>query len=275
MEMIQKLTPAFGALYRAEGAERVDAERLVELTEEHQVLAVRGARFDIDAYTALARDMGEIVVHPYVKSPPDYPGLMHVIKEPSDKINFGGGWHTDMSFLEKPIGLTMLHAIEIPAVGGDTLFASQVHALDLMSDGMRGLLGKINCVHSAEGEYGSRKHSGAKRSAMDIDIGSEFPTYLHPALRRHPRNQRDALYVNGAFVRRFEGMSRGESMPLLKQVVRMGTREEVTLRWRWEPGDLLIWDNRQVQHFAINDYQGHRRAMMRYTLAGESVQAGI
>ena len=175
-----------------------------------------------------------------------------------------------MSFLKEPALGSILHSIEVPAYGGDTLFASQYRAYDALSDGMKEMLDGMVAIHTAEREYGQGGNSAMKRSSMDIDnANDDVPKFEHPVVRTHPETGRKALYVNMAFTMYFKNMTRRESRPLLNFLFDHCTQEQFTCRFRWTPGAVAFWDNRCVQHFALNDYHGQRRHMRRVTINGD------
>ena len=220
----------------------------------------RDQKLTEESHIAFGRRFGSLNVHPYVKGMNDHPEIMEIVKEPEEKLNFGGGWHSDMSFLEEPA----------PAYGGDTLFASQYRAYDALSDGMKEMLDGMTAIHTAEREYGQTGVSAASRSSMNIDkAGDDVPKFEHPVVRTHPETGRKALYVNMAFTMYFKNMTRRESRPLLNFLFEHCTQEQFTCRFRWTPGAVAFWDNRSVQHFALNDYHGQRRHMRRVTINGD------
>ncbi len=237
---------------------------------DHQVIFFRDQKVTPEQQKAFGRRFGSLNVHPYVKGMDDHPEVMEIIKEPEDKINFGGGWHSDMSFQEKPALGSVLYGLEVPEFGGDTLFASQYTAYDALSDAMKDLLDGLYAVHTAEREYSAQGNSAQKRESMAIEqAGNDVPAYEHPVVRTHPETGRKALYVNGAFTMRFKGMSKRESRPLLDFLVDHCAQEQFTCRFRWQNGSIAFWDNRCVQHFALNDYHGQRRHMRRVTINGD------
>lgn len=237
---------------------------------DHQVIFFRNQKITHDQHKGFARRFGTLNIHPYVKGMDQHPEIMQIVKEPSDKVNFGGGWHTDMSFLEEPALGSLLYAKEVPSFGGDTLWANQYLAYETLSDGMKEMLAPLKAVHTAKGEYSERGQSAQKRNAMDIKTaGDDVPSFEHPVVRTHPETGRKALYVNLAFTEKFVGMTRRESLPLLKFLFDHCTQEGFTCRFRWSAGALAFWDNRCAQHFALNDYQGQRRHMERVTVNGD------
>ncbi len=239
---------------------------------KHHVIFFRGQTLTPEQHMAFGRRFGTLNIHPYVKGMAAHPEVMEIIKEPSDRINFGGGWHSDMSFLEEPALGSMLHALEVPEVGGDTLFASQYAAWDVLSEGLKATLAPLVAIHSAAVEYGAGGHSSAKRASMDSEVtGDDVPEFEHPVVRTHPETGRKGLYINPAFTMRFKGWTRKESKPLLDYLFEASRREAFTCRFRWTPGALAFWDNRCVWHYALNDYHGQRRHMRRVTINGGKV----
>lgn len=240
---------------------------------KHHVIFFRDQSLTPEQHIAFGKKFGTLNIHPYVKGMAGYPEILEIIREPSDRINFGGGWHSDMSFLEEPALGSILHAQEVPDVGGDTLFASQYAAWDVLSEGLKETLMRLTAIHSAAEEYGAGGHSSAKRASMDSEVtGEDVPEYEHPVVRTHPETGRKGLYVNPAFTLRFKGWTKKESRPLLDYLFEVSKREAFTCRIRWTPGALAFWDNRCVWHYALNDYHGQRRHMRRVTVNGDKVR---
>ena len=234
---------------------------------EHQVIFFRDQRLTPERQVAFGRRFGPLNIHPYVKGMESHPEVMEVLKEPADKTNFGGGWHSDMSFLERPAIGSILYAVELPEWGGDTLFSSQVAAYEALSAGMKATLEGLRAVHSAGREYSAQGHSAQKRASMSVvEAEGAVGEYVHPVVLVHPESGRRALYVNPAFTMRFEGWTKRESRPLLDFLFEHCRYEGYTCRFNWRPGSVAFWDNRQVWHFALNDYPGQRRHMRRVTV---------
>jgi taurine dioxygenase len=234
---------------------------------EHQVIFFRDQALTPEQQLAFGRRFGPLNIHPYVKGMADHPEVMEIIKEPSDRINFGGGWHSDMSFLEAPSIGSILYAVSTPDYGGDTLFASQAAAFEALSPGLQKTLEGLSAVHSAGREYAPTGASAQKRGSMQIaEAEGAVGEYVHPMVKVHPETGRKALYVNPAFTMRIEGWSRRESKALLDYLFEHSRFEAFTCRFSWKPGSVAFWDNRSVWHFALNDYPGQRRHMRRVTV---------
>jgi taurine dioxygenase len=233
----------------------------------HQVIFFRDQTLTPQQQLAFGRRFGPLNIHPYVAGMDDHPEVMEIIKEPTDRINFGGGWHSDMSFLETPAIGSILYAVQVPDFGGDTLFASQAAAFEALSPGLQKTLEGLNAIHSAEREYAPTGASAQKRESMKIsDAEGMAGRFAHPMVKVHPETGCKALYVNPAFTMNIEGWSRRESKPLLDYLFEHSRKEAFTCRFSWRPGSIAFWDNRSVWHYALNDYHGQRRHMRRVTV---------
>jgi taurine dioxygenase len=268
---VRKVAGALGAeINGVDLAEDLPDRTIAEIRAaliEHQVIFFRDQSLTPEQQVRFGRRFGPLNIHPYVAGMAGHPEVMEVVKEPTDKLNFGGGWHSDMSFLEKPSVGSILYAVETPAWGGDTLFASQVAAYEALTPAFRAMLETLRCVHSANREYSAQGASAQKRGSMKVaeaeGLAGEF---VHPLVLAHPESGRKALYVNPAFTMRIEGWGRRESKALLDFLFEHSRYEAFTCRFNWRPGSVAFWDNRQVWHFALNDYPGQRRHMRRVTV---------
>ncbi|MSO76695.1 MAG: taurine dioxygenase [Alphaproteobacteria bacterium] len=209
---------------------------------------------------------------PFVNPWDAHPEMIRVVKEAGDRgvRNFGGSWHSDLSYLPAPALGSALYAVEVPVHGGDTLWASMGAAYAALSDGMRRLLAGLAAVHSPTAAYGSRgRYVDQRLAGMAFDTSDQPDREtVHPVVIAHPATGRKCLFVNGGYTIRFAGQTEAESKPLLDYLNAHAVRPEFTCRFRWSSGTLAVWDNRCTQHFAINDYDGSRREMRRTTIAG-------
>lgn len=233
---------------------------------EHVVIFFRGQKLTPQQQLAFAKRFGEPVEYPQLKGLPETPLITPVIKLEHERVNFGGIWHSDTTYLERPPMASMLYAIEIPPYGGDTLFANQYLAYETLSSTCRGLLDGLVGVNSSLKADASRTREDRLRAA---GVESKVLVGEHPVVRTHPETGRKALYVNVGHTTHFKGLTEEESRPLLEFLFRHQVRPEFTCRFRWEPGSAALWDNRCAQHNPVNDYHGFRRIMHRVTLAGE------
>ena len=269
---VVRLAGALGAeIHGVDLARPLDNQQASEIRRawlEHQVIFFRDQALDSRSFMRFARTMGQPIEYPFVKGLPDFPEIIEVKKLEHERVNFGGLWHTDTSYLEQPPSGTMLLAREVPPFGGDTEFASLYAAYDALSDGLKRTLGQLDAVNtSAKADVTRTREDRIKSDGRD-DGRTEYVSE-HPVVRTHPETGRRALYVNGAHTERFAGWTEEESTPLLAWLYRHQTRAEFTCRFAWRPGSLALWDNRCVLHNPINDYHGYRRVMHRITLAGD------
>ena len=232
---------------------------------DHQVIVFRDQALDLDAYLAFAKRWGKIAIYPYMKGLESHPEILQIVKSETDTYAFGNAWHTDSSFLPIPPKVTMLHAIEVPPAGGDTLFANQFAAYEALSEGMRNLLAPLRGLY--RGDQPTKRFSEVKDMSRR-DPGEELVHAYHPVVRTHPDNGRKALYVGHHLVQ-FEGMTGEESRPLIDFLNDHATRPEFICRVAWRPDSITIWDNRSTLHYAVDDYSGHRRRMNRIIVEAE------
>lgn len=250
-------------------AERVDV--LHTLLDEHLMVVLPDQRLDLDDLERFTDELGGRDVTPYVTPVAGRPYVIRVIKEPADELNFANAWHSDLSYLPEPPAYTVLHAWDVPAFGGDTMWANQYLAYDTLPRDLRDQLLTLRATHSAGMAYGTGGYleQVAHRSSMAIEPSDDaYQVQTHPVVIRHPRTGRLALYVNPVYTTGIEGMEPLEAMALLQRLFQHSVHPNFTCRWRWRPGDLAIWDNRTTQHFAINDYTGQRREMYRTSVRG-------
>jgi taurine dioxygenase len=273
MLSVQRVSGALGALITGvDLREPLSAGLAAEIRAvllEHQVIFFRNQPLSPAQYLAFARAMGEPVEYPFVKGLPDFPEIIEVKKLEHERTNFGGIWHTDTAYLERPPMGSMLLAREIPPYGGDTLFANQVMALDALSPTLRGVLEGLRGVNSSAKADVSRTREDRIKGGDGRDDARKEYVAEHPVVRTHPETGRKSLYVNVAHTVRFAGMTEEESAPLLRYLHEVQIRPEFTCRFAWEPGSIAFWDNRCALHNPVNDYHGFRRVMHRITLAGD------
>jgi len=245
---------------------------ITDLFARHGLLFFRGQNLGEDDHIALAERFGSINVNRFFPKNTERPEIAVVRKEPHQRGNIGGGWHTDHSYDVEPALGSILVARELPSSGGDTWFVNTADAFDRLPERLKRKLRGMNAVHSAKHIFGSRgailrKLSGADET-YNADLADAMDDVVHPVVITHPLSGRESLYVNPAFTIRFEGQRLLTSLPLLAYLYLHATRRRHVARFRWQPGSVAIWDNRATWHFARNDYPGQRRVMHRITLDG-------
>src|SRR5690349_15830835 len=219
---------------------------------EHLVICIRGqAAVTPDEHVAFARAWGEIVPHPYVPPIEGHPEMIRIY----DPNPLTETWHADFTYEQDPPSVSMLLARVIPAYGGDTMFSNAYRVFDDLSDGLKESLRGMRALHQGT------------QLAMSKGLSLEEITTVHPVVARHPETGRELLNVNGAYVKHLDGWTVEESAVLLPYLYGRFAHPEYTYRHRWQVGDLLIWDNRCVQHRAVADTDGQERDLHRVTVA--------
>jgi taurine dioxygenase len=235
----------------------------------YSVIFFRDQNLTPPQHIALAERWGAINVNRFFKPLDGYPQIAQVIKEANQKENIGGTWHTDHSYDLIPAMGSILCAREVPAVGGDTLFSSMYLAYQALSEDMKKMLADLKAWHSSRHAFGySVTDSEHFEDGRLANPGQATQDALHPVVLTHPLTGRKALYVNADFTVRFDNWTVEESQPILDLLYAHGARQEFTCRFHWEPDSIAFWDNRATWHYAMNDYQGHRRIMHRITVEG-------
>lgn len=235
---------------------------------DHLVIFFRNQNLTPARFLAFANRFGEVAEYPFVKGLPDYPEVVEVKKLEHERVNFGGIWHSDTTYLDKPPMASLLLARQVPSIGGDTLFANMYLAYETLSDGMRSLLDGLRAVNTSAKADVSRTREDPIAASPNVMSRRVYESE-HPVVRTHPETGRKSLYVNIAHTMRFRNMTEQESAPLLNFLFQHQVRPEFTCRFHWQPGSIAFWDNRATQHNPINDYHGYRRVMHRITLAGD------
>jgi len=254
----------------------IGAEVVAELRRalaEHCVIFLRDKDLPPEQQKAFARHFGLPAQTPFIQPLEGHPEMMRIVREADEKKkqNFGGRWHSDMTFSPEPVLGTCLYARESPAVGGDTIWTNQMLAFEALSPALQRTLEGLRVMHSAKRSYGPQgAYADDDLKSMRIKASEEaLKEQAHPCIRTHPESGRSILFVNWVYAIRFEGMTEEESAPLLDFLNRHSQRPEFQIRFRWRKGSLALWDNRSTQHIAVNDYAGYRRVMDRVTIAGD------
>ena len=242
---------------------------------QYGVLFFRDQQLTPEAHIELAQHWGKININRFFTPVENYPQIAEVRKEPDQKYNVGGGWHTDHSYDQIPALGSLLYAKEVPSHGGDTLFAGCGVAFDNLSEGMKDTLRSLRAVHSSRHVFGESASVPNDMSDMFGNADQATQDAVHPVVIRHPLSGREILYVNPGFTTHIEGWTVQESAPLLQFLYGHIARPEHNCRFHWQPGALAFWDNRATWHFAVNDYHGERRLMHRITVEGEALTAAL
>jgi taurine dioxygenase len=273
---VRPLAGALGAEVRGvDLSQPLDKKTSADLNQaflDHLVLSFPGQSMNPTSLLKLTQNLGGVGETPYLTGLEDISDVVPIIKEANEKsaLTFGSGWHTDFTFQATPPSKTILYAVEVPPAGGDTLYTNLYLAYDALSDGMKDLLNGMTAMHSAIKSYGPNATLKDQMESMTINNATSVPDLMeHPVIRTHPETGKKALWVNPVYTIRFKNMTEAESAPILKYLNDLIINPSFTCRVAWQAGTLTMWDNRCTQHCATSDYHGHRREMLRTTVAGD------
>lgn len=238
---------------------------------EHKVLAFADQAMDDDALERFTLAMGKFGEDPFFDPIEGRQNIAAILREADETTPlFADNWHSDWSFLAKPPSATCLLAIEIPPVGGDTLFSNQAAAFAAMDDARKEELRAITAIHSARRGYAPDGLYGDKDEGRSMAIKpskAAMATQTHPLIKAHPETGEEVLFCSIGYTIGFEGYSDEEAMALLIELHQWSEQERFQYRHKWEPGMLVMWDNRCLNHRATGGYEGYRRELHRTTIA--------
>ena len=247
---VRPLSGALGAEVRGVDVANLDDDGFAAvhaLLTRYSAIALHGQEnLTDDGLRQFGMRWGKLDVHGYSRTVPGYDDVLLIYSDAKHR-SAAEGWHSDVSWKAIPPKISMLHARQVPSVGGDTFFASQYAAYDDLSAPMKAFLEPLDAQHDGRN--------------FDIDLIRRPAT--HPVVIRHPETGRKALYANGGFTRRIPSLPAGESGAILDFLHKHSTRERYQARVHYEPGTLALWDNRCVQHSAVSDFGGEVREMHR------------
>jgi len=268
---ILPLTPTIGAevegidLSRPLDASTVSALRRALL--DWKVLFFRDQDITTDQHLAFARNFGDLEVHPFAPQKPGYPEVLAITHDANSRGK-ENTWHSDVTWRLEPSLGSILRALEIPPVGGDTLFADMYAAYDGLKDEVKAKVeGKVAVHDFVNFRKGMRKRGVSEEEIAAFD--RQYPKVEHPVIRTHPETGRKAIYVNAGFTQHIVGMEKAESDALLAHLYAQAAIPEYQCRFRWTKNAIAFWDNRASQHYAASDYFPAVRRMERVTVVGD------
>ena len=207
---------------------------------------------------------GNLHSHPAAPTMEGYPEIFEIHAHKNSKIANGEFWHSDVSCdSEPPLG-TMLQLQILPESGGDTMFSNMNQAYEKLSDPFKIFLCSLKALHESEHIYRGRY---SDRGVADHKIS--YPKAIHPIVRTHPETKKKSLFVNRTFTTRIEGLSIFESDRILDFLFAHCESLEFQIRYKWQPFDMVFWDNRCAMHRAIWDYWPMERKGRRVTIKGD------
>jgi taurine dioxygenase len=230
----------------------------------HKVLFFRGQSLSDHEQERFSRLFGDQVPHPTVRSAGDTSALLNL----DSKEARANSWHTDVTFVADFPKISILRGVVIPPYGGDTVWANTATAYEDLPAPLKQLADNLWAVHSNLYDYVAPRHAteAALKRYREEFTAQEYETE-HPLVHVHPETGERALLL-GHFVKHFKGVSSADSKHLFQLFHQRITDLNNTVRWRWQAGDVAIWDNRATQHIAVNDYGDAERVVRRTTLAG-------
>lgn len=244
----------------------LEDEMIAELRRallEYKVIFFRDQPITGEQHIALARRFGDLEVHPFLPANPELPELVRFTKD-AETGGYENGWHSDVTWRETPSMGAILHAIEVPASGGDTLFCDMAAAYDGLSEEMKQRIDGLTAVNDYALAFGHGLDEAGR-----AEMNATFPPVEHPMVRTHPETGRKLVYVNAYFVDRVVGMGEDEGNALLRELIATTRTVEYQCRFHWEKDSIAFWDNRAVQHLACSDYWPDVRIMERASIVGD------
>lgn len=275
------LSSAIGAEITGTDLAHLNALQFTEIADalsHHKMVYFREQVLSFDDQEALTLRFGKFGVDAYTAGVPGHPHLQRVVKEADERaaMIFGGSWHTDSPFLQRPPAISLLYGVDIPPYGGDTLWANTQVAYQTLSATLQRMLAPLQVKMSGRRVLaGLRKHSvdASKVDVASMDMAVKEQTliegYTHPLIRTHPVSGDKSLYVDPTYAVGIEGLTDYEAGPLLDFLCKHITQPIFTCRLHWQPGTFVMWDNRSCLHHAFNDHDGYRREMLRTIVEGE------
>ncbi len=268
---VNRLTPTIGAeiqgidLAGPLGPETIAAIRAALL--EWKVVFFRDQDITAEQHLAFGRKFGELEVHPLLPQKPGYPEIIPLThnRESRGRENT---WHSDVTWRQEPSLGSVLRAVEIPPVGGDTLFADMYAAYEGLSDQVKAKIDGKTAINDLGFFPGLLRKQGKSEAEIEEHV-RKYPPAEHPVVRTHPETGRKALYVNAVFTRHIIGMDKTESATLLQYLFAQASIPEYQCRFRWTVNAMAFWDNRSAQHYAVSDYWPAVRRVERVTIIGD------
>jgi taurine dioxygenase len=230
---------------------------------DYKVLFFRDQPVTPAQHVAFARRFGILETHPFIPANPEQPELVRFAKS-ADVGGYENSWHSDVSWRVVPSMGAVLHAIEVPATGGDTLFSDMYAAYDGLDAATGERIGSLTAVHDYLLAFGAQVRPEDREKTR-----AQYPPAMHPVVRTHAETGRKLIYVNRNFTDRIIGLDEDVGTALIDRLSRQAETIEHQCRFRWEPHSVAFWDNRAVQHYACSDYWPSVRVMERASIVGE------
>ncbi len=265
---------ALGAEIRGVDLRSLSNDQITEVRDalhRYEVIFFRGAHLTPEEHMNVAAGFGEIAIFPLSRLTGATEPTFTVITDGPESPSQADHWHTDVTYIATPPKYALLHAEVVPERGGDTLWASMTAAYEALSPTMQRLLAGLEVVHDCQSFVaGMRaKNGGSDMDALGNKMLEAYPPVIHPLIRTHPDTGRRALFISGGFMRYIDGMHQDESRAILDLLAHHIEDPRFHCRWRWQPGDLAIWDERCTNHRSAGDYFPQVRCIRRVEIAGD------
>jgi len=258
--IIEKLlTPTIGSELRGVDVRTLDKKNFASIADifyKRGVIVLPDQNLSADELLSFSRYFGEPWLGPLLKPVENSSAVVTITNRGKDKT-VTEYWHSDTTFVSRPPAITFLSAVDVPEFGGDTMWCNQKGLYESLSEGFKKLLSTLAAVH-----YDRQRFNVLQGRTPSSDSA------VHPVVRTHPVTREKSLFISGQ-AEHFEGMTREESQPLLRQLLGLLGQPDHVYRHRWKNGDLLMWDNSSTTHYAVHDYGDYPRRLHRVTVQGE------
>lgn len=236
---------------------------LRKLLLERKVIFFRDQDISIERQMEVCRIWGDLEIIDFLPQHPDHPEVLLIKRDEKEK-GAENVWHSDVTWRDQPSLGSMLRAVEVPEVGGDTMWACMYSAYDSLPEAIKRTCEGLEAVHSVAN--GLQYTQGVEKMQAML---KRFPKQVHPVIRTHPETGRKAIYVNRAHTSHIKGVGLEISEKLMQILCDTAKNPEFQCRFRWKKNSIAFWDNRSCQHYAVSDYYPAKREMYRVTVAGD------
>jgi len=277
--VVEPFAAAMGAEIKGVQIRDVDGPVFDEIADalyRHGMVFLRDQAMNLGDQERFTQRFGAFGTDAYTPGIPGHPNVQRLVKEADERLKhvFGGGWHSDTPFIERPPSISLLFGADIPPFGGDTIWASTKLALATLTETMQNMLRPLKVHMSARDVLDVVARATADRSKLgSIDLKMNEAAMVkgcfHPLVRKHPVTGAEALFMDESYSIGIEGMTDREATPLLRFLSEHITQHAFTCRLKWQKNTFAMWDNRLCLHQAFNDHDGYRREMFRTTVQGE------
>lgn len=235
---------------------------------KYGVLFFRDQDITPEQQVAFGRQFGELFVNNSTAIPAldGCDGLEALKSDPNKKYVVGTDWHADQEHRADPCEMTMLYCVECPDAGGDTIFTSTAAAYEHLPETLKNMIEDLKAIRSHRQIVTRTLEATGEFNSNNPVLLNDHAEATHPVVVAHPETGRKAIYLSPGYALRFEGLTRDHSLPLMNTLFEFMQRPDFQCRWRWKPGSIAMWDNRQTWHYAANDYVGKTRFMRRMVI---------